>query len=86
MPKEELVNLALRRSLFYPAAGIYSSAPSGFFDFGPDGETIRRKLISFWRKQLVEREGMVEIFGAQILPEDVFRASGHLENFNDPID
>ena len=38
-----------------------------------------------WRKQLVEKEGMVEIFGSQILPEEVFKASGHIENFNDPI-
>jgi len=36
-------------------------------------------------KQLVEKEGMVEIFGSQILPEKVFEASGHLQNFNDPI-
>jgi len=85
MPKEEIANLALRRSLFFPSAGIYSGSPSGFFDFGPDGETIRRKIIGLWRKQLVEREGFVEIFGSQILPEPVFKASGHLENFNDPI-
>ncbi len=85
MPKDELVNLALRRGLFFPAAEIYSSAASGFFDFALEGETIRRKIIGLWRRQLVEKEGMVEIFGAQILPEDVFKASGHLENFNDPI-
>jgi len=85
MPKDEIVNLALRRALFYPAAQIYGSAASGFFDFGPLGETIRRKVIGLWRKQLVEKEGILEIFGAQILPEDVFKASGHLKNFNDPI-
>ncbi|MDP2974467.1 MAG: glycine--tRNA ligase [Candidatus Diapherotrites archaeon] len=85
MPKDELINLALRRGLFFPAAEIYSSAPSGFFDFALEGEKIRRKIIDLWRKQLVEKEGMVEIFGAQILPEEVFKASGHLENFNDPI-
>ncbi len=85
MAKEEIANLALRRSLFFPSAGIYAGSPSGFFDFGPDGETIRRKIINLWRKQLVEKEGMVEIFGSQILPEKVFNASGHLQNFNDPI-
>ncbi len=85
MPKDELVNLALRRGLFFPAAEIYSSAASGFFDFALEGETIRRKIIDLWRKQLVEKEGMVEIFGSQILPEEVFKASGHIENFNDPI-
>ena len=85
MPKEELQNLALRRNLFYPAAEIYSSAPAGFWDFGPDGATIRRKVVDFWRKELVQKERFLEIYGAQILPEAVFRASGHLESFNDPI-
>ena len=85
MPKEEIVNLALRRALFYPSAEIYSNSPSGFWDFGPDGETIRRKVIELWRNILVEREGFVEIHGCEILPEDVFKASGHLENFNDPV-
>ena len=85
MPKEEIANLASRRSLFFPSAEIYAGSPSGFFDFGPDGETIRRKIIGLWRKQLVEKEGILEIFGSQILPEQVFKASGHLENFNDPI-
>ncbi len=85
MPKDEIANLASRRSLFFPAAEIYGSALAGFWDFGPDGQTIRRKIVDLWRKELVEKEGFAEIFGAQILPEDVFRASGHLENFNDPI-
>ena len=85
MPKEETNNLAMRRSLYYPAAGIYSNAPSGFWDFAGAGEKIRRKIVDLWRKELVEKEGFVEIYGAQILPEQVFKASGHLESFNDPI-
>lgn len=83
--KEDAMNLALRKSMFFPAAEIYSSAPSGFYDFGPIGEKIRKKVIAEWRRLLVENEGMLEIYGAQILPEEVFRASGHLDNFNDPI-
>ncbi len=85
MPKEEIINLALRRSLFYPSAEIYANAPSGFWEFGPDGEKIRRKVIDFWRKELVEKEEFQEIYGAQLLPEKVFEASGHLQSFNDPI-
>ncbi|KKW00623.1 MAG: Glycine-tRNA ligase, partial [Parcubacteria group bacterium GW2011_GWA2_48_9] len=63
MPKEEFQNLALRRNLFYPAAEIYSSAPAGFWDFGPDGATIRRKVVDFWRKELVQKERFLEIYG-----------------------
>ncbi len=82
---EDLVNLALRRSLFYPAAEIYSGSPSGFWEFGPVGEKVRRKIVDLWRKDFVEKEGFFEIFGAQILPEAVFKASGHLASFSDPI-
>jgi glycyl-tRNA synthetase len=85
MPKEEINNLALRKGFYYPAAEIYSNAPSGFWEFSDAGEKIRRKIIDLWRKELVEKEGFVEIYGSQILPEDVFRASGHLESFSDPI-
>jgi len=85
MPRDEIINLALRRGLFYRAAEIYANSPAGFWDFGPIGETIRRKIIDFWRNEFVEAEGMVEIYGSQILPKEVFVASGHLENFNDPV-
>ena len=82
---EDITNIALRRSIFYPAAEIYSNSPSGFWEFGPVGEAIRRKIIEFWRKEFVQKEGFAEIYGAQILPEAVFKASGHLINFNDPV-
>jgi len=82
---EEVINLALRRSLFYPASEIYANAPAGFYDFGPFGATIRRKIVELWRKELVQKEDMLELDGAVIMPEDVFKASGHLTNFNDPV-
>ncbi len=77
--------MALRRNLFFPSAEIYSSALAGFWDFGPIGARIRQKVVSFWRKNLVDKEGFLEIDGAQILPELVFKASGHLDSFNDPV-
>ena len=66
MPKNEINNLALRRALFFPSAEIYSSAIAGFFEFGPVGASIRRKIIDFWRKELVEKEGFEEISGSQL--------------------
>ncbi|VVB81182.1 Proline--tRNA ligase [uncultured archaeon] len=82
---EDVVNLALRRSLFYPASEIYANAPAGFYDFGPFGATIKRKIIELWRKELIQKENFLEVDGAVIMPEDVFKASGHLTNFNDPV-
>jgi len=85
MPKEELFNLALRRQLYFPAAEIYANAPAGFWDFGPIGVRIRNNVLATWRKELLEKEGLLEVFGSVILPEAVFKSSGHLDSFNDPV-
>ena len=85
MSYEKIMEFASRKSLFYPAAEIYPDSPAGFWDFGPIGHAIRRKIIESWRKDFVQKEDMLEIHGAQILPESVFKGSGHLKSFNDPV-
>lgn len=81
---DDIMNLASRRSFFFPTSEIYKG-PGGFWDFGPYGTSIRRKIIQLWRKELVQKEDMLEIFGSQTMPEEVFKASGHLTRFNDPL-
>ncbi len=85
MPLQEVTNLAARRGLFFPSAEIYHDAIAGFYEYGPEGTRIKHRMIQLWRRMLVEKEGALEIDGSTILPESVFRASGHLENFNDPL-
>ncbi len=82
---EKLIELATKKSIFYPAAEIYPNSPSGFWDFGPVGQSIRRNVVDFWRHELVQKENMLEIHGSQILPASVFEGSGHLKSFADPI-
>src|SRR3989338_3895781 len=82
---DDIVNLAARRSLFYQASEIYANAPAGMYDYGPFGATIRRKIVETWRKHLVQKENFLEIDGAIIMPDSVFKASGYLTNFNDPF-
>ncbi|MEM4336775.1 MAG: glycine--tRNA ligase, partial [Candidatus Woesearchaeota archaeon] len=82
---EDIINLALRRSFFFPASEIYDNYPAGFFDFGPYGASLKRKIVEVWRKELVKKEEFFEIDGAIVMPEDVFNSSGHLKAFKDPI-
>ena len=82
---DELIRLMLERGFFMPSSEIYGDAPAGFWDYGPLGVALRRKFIELWRRELVKRDEMIEIDGAQILSESVFKASGHLESFVDPI-
>lgn len=81
----EFINLALRRNIFYPCNEIYPNSPAGFYDYGPLGVKIRNNIVEFWRKEFVERIDAIEIDGCQILPESVFKSSGHLDGFFDPV-
>lgn len=89
MPKdteaeESVGNLALRRGIYYQAFGIYKEV-GGFFDYGPIGLRIKRNVESAWRKLFIEGTGSLEIESTLIMPEAVFKASGHLASFTDPI-
>jgi len=82
---DEVIRLALERGFFMPSSEIYGDAPAGFWDYGPLGASLKRKFIDLWRRELVKRDDMLEIDGAQVLSKSVFKASGHLESFVDPI-
>ncbi|MBI4147692.1 glycine--tRNA ligase [Candidatus Woesearchaeota archaeon] len=82
---EKLVNLAARRSIFYPASEIYTTTPAGLYSYGPYGVSIRHKLLDLWRKHFVREDDMIEIDGALVMPAAVLKASGHLGKFSDPM-
>src|SRR5215211_7061874 len=82
---DEVMKLALERGFYFPSCGIYSDAPAGFWEYGPRGVNMKNKFIELWRRELVRRDGMLEIDGCQIMSKSVFVASGHIGNFTDPI-
>lgn len=82
---KKVMEIAAKRGFFWPTAEIYADKQAGFFDYGPNGVALKNNIIRLWRKELVEKEKMIEIDGSQLLPESVFIASGHLENFTDPL-
>jgi len=81
---DKVIELALRKGFFFPSAEIYNG-PAGYYDFGPNGASLKRKFIELWRKMIVQKDGMIEIDGSQTLPESVFQSSGHLSNLVDPV-
>lgn len=80
----EIIELADRRAIFFPAAEIHNPL-SGFWDFGPIGASVRRKIVDLWRKNVVRKTGSLEMEGCVILPKQNFEASGHLKSFSDPV-
>jgi glycyl-tRNA synthetase len=82
---DEVMKLALERGFYFPSCEIYADAPAGFWEYGPTGVSLKNKFIELWRRELVRRDGMMEIDGCQVMSKSVFVASGHLSNFTDPI-
>ena len=81
---DELMDVAIRRCILIPSSEIYGS-PAGFYDYGPVGCEIKRKLENLWRREFLQKEGFHEIESTMVLPEAVLKASGHAANFADPL-
>ncbi len=83
---DKLVDLARRRGFFWPSYEIYGGL-TGFYDIGPYGFAIKKKIIEAWRKFFIfnHQDYVVEIETPAIAPSIVFEASGHVENFTDPV-
>ncbi|HBS48210.1 TPA: glycine--tRNA ligase [Candidatus Dependentiae bacterium] len=82
---EKIVSLCKRRGFAFPSAEIYGGI-NGIYDFGPLGVALRQNLKNAWIKNLTTSgEDVVLIEGSLLGPEGVWRASGHVDNFSDPM-
>jgi len=81
---EQVTELARRRGFMWPAFELYGGA-AGFYDYGPLGATLKRRVEEIWRQFFVIREGFAEIEAPTIGVEGIFQASGHLSGFSDPL-
>jgi glycyl-tRNA synthetase len=78
------MEIAKRRGFIWPSFEIYGGV-SGFYDFGPLGTHLKNKMIQKWREYYVIREEFFEIDSPSVLPEEVLRASGHVDHFIDAM-
>lgn len=81
---ERIMEISLQRSFFYPSNEPYG-ATSGFYDYGPVGVLMKKKIENLWRKKFIHGMGNLEVESSIITPEIVLKASGHVDNFTDPI-
>ena len=81
----ETFNSLLKRRGFIwgPSPEIYGGL-AGFYSYGPAGMEIKNKILSLFRREL-RAFGFGEVECPTIMPEVVWRASGHLERFIDPV-
>ncbi|MBO4552563.1 MAG: glycine--tRNA ligase [Candidatus Methanomethylophilaceae archaeon] len=80
----DLLALCKRRGFIYPSFEVYGGV-AGMFDYGPLGCTLKNNIVEAWRAIYKGREGFIEIDSETVNPKDVFKASGHVDNFADLI-
>ena len=82
---EKLVNLCKRRGLVFPSSDIYGGLGSTF-DYGPLGVELKRNVKEAWWRQMVQgRSDVVGLDAAILMNPRTWEASGHLQNFTDPL-
>lgn len=82
---EEIVALCKRRGFIFHSSDIYGGC-NGFFDYGPMGIELKRNIKDAWWRDMVQmREDIVGVDSSIIMNSDVWKASGHIEGFSDPM-
>jgi len=80
---EELTNFCKEKGFVFRSSDIYGGY-SGFWDFGPLGVELFNNLKQDWWNWFVRsREDMAGIDASVISHPRTWKASGHIENFND---
>jgi glycyl-tRNA synthetase len=82
---DTIVALAKRRGFVYPGSDIYGGL-ANTWDFGPLGAEIKRNIKNAWWSYFVHRRAdVVGLDGGILLHPRVWEASGHVEEFFDPL-
>ncbi len=82
---DKLVSLAKRRGYVFQSSEIYGGTGS-VWDYGPLGVELKRNVKEAWWKAMVHERDDIEGLDAAILMHPrVWEASGHVENFTDPL-
>jgi glycyl-tRNA synthetase len=81
---EKIMDLARRRGYLWSSFEIYGGI-AGFVDYGPLGCLLKNNIIAKFREQYIVKEGFYEIESPTVTPYEVLKASGHVDNFTDPI-
>lgn len=82
---EDIVALCKRRGFIYQGSDIYGGL-AGTWDYGPLGVTLKRNIMNLWWKMFVEnRDDMYGVDAAILMNQKVWKASGHVDTFTDPL-
>ncbi len=82
---EKIVSLCKRRGFIYQSSEIYGGVEA-LWDYGPLGALFKNNIREEWLKRFIQkRDDVVLINGTILMHSNVWKASGHLKSFTDPL-
>lgn len=82
---DKIVSLCKRRGFVFQSSEIYGGLSSAW-DYGPLGVELKRNIQNFWWKAMTRmNDNIVGLDAAIMMHPRVWEASGHVENFSDPL-
>lgn len=82
---EQLVSLAKRRGFIFPGSEIYGGL-ANTWDYGPLGAQMKQNIKrAWWRTFIEQNQYNVGLDSSILMNREVWVASGHVGNFNDPM-
>ena len=82
---EDIISLCKRRGFIYQGSDVYGGL-SGTWDYGPLGVQLKRNIMNLWWRMFVgERDDMYGVDAAILMNPKVWKASGHVDTFVDPL-
>ena len=80
----ELVSLSKRRGFVFPSSEI-SGGLNSCWDYGPLGIQLKNAVKQSWWEAMTLREDVVGVDAAILMHPTVWKASGHVDGFSDPL-
>jgi len=82
---KKIISLAKRRGFVFQSSEIYGGVEA-LWDYGPLGTAMKQNIRKAWFNMFVRQQSnIVAIEGAILMHPKVWQASGHIENFTDPL-
>jgi glycyl-tRNA synthetase len=82
---EKIVSLCKRRGFIFQSSEIYGGI-NGFWDYGPLGAELKRNVKELWWNAMTrQRDDVAGLEATIIMHPAIWRASGHVDTFSDPM-
>ena len=82
---QQIVSHAKEYGYVFPSSEIYGSL-AATYDYGPYGAQLRNNLKDYWWRAMVQlNDNIVGIDAAIFMHPKTWKASGHVDAFNDPL-